>query len=78
MADRAVKFVISVLRTQPTMATLPQPWIWFKPQPHVTDSKASKTMSMVRGGNALLALPITLFGQMGDCFIYLFIYEFTV
>jgi len=54
MADRAVKYVISVLRTQPTMATLPQPWIWFKPQPHVTDSKASKTMNMVRGGNALL------------------------
>ena len=54
MADRAVKYVLSVLRTQPTMATLPQPWIWFKPQPHVTDSKASKTLNMVRGGNALL------------------------
>ena len=54
MADRAVKFVISVLRTHPTMATLPQPWNWFKLQPHVADSKASKTMSMVWGGNAQL------------------------
>ena len=40
--------------THPTMATLPQPWNWFKLQPHVADSKASKTLSMVRGGNALL------------------------
>ena len=52
MADRAVKFVISVLRTHPTMATLPQPWNWFKLQPHVADRKASKTLSMVHGGNA--------------------------
>ena len=42
MADRAVKFVIGVLCTHPTMGALPQPWNWFKLQPHVTDSKASK------------------------------------
>ena len=54
MADRAVKFVISVLHTHPTMATLPQTWNWFKLQPHVADRKASKTLSMVRGGNAQL------------------------
>ena len=52
MADRVVKFVISVLRTHPTMATLPQPWNWLKLQPHVADRKASKTLSMVHGGNA--------------------------
>ena len=54
MADRAVKYVIRVLRTHPTIATLPQPWNWFKLQPQVTDSKASKTLSLVRGGNAQL------------------------
>ena len=54
MADRAVKFVIKVLRTHQTMGILPQPWNWFKFQPHVTDSKASKTLSLVRGGNAQL------------------------
>ena len=50
MTDRAVKFVFSVLRTHPTMATLPQPWNWFKLQPHVSDRKTSKPLSMVRGG----------------------------
>ena len=50
MTDRAVKFVISVLRTHPTMATLPQPWNWFKLQPHVSDRKASKPLRMVLGG----------------------------
>ena len=54
MSDRAVKFVIRVLRTHSSMDTLPQPWSWFKLQPYVTDSKASKTLSMVRGGNAQL------------------------
>ena len=49
MADRAVKFVIKVLRTHQTMGILPQTWNWFKLQPHVTDSKASKTLSLVRG-----------------------------
>ena len=52
MSDRAVQYVIRVLRTHSSMDTLPQPWSWFKLQPYVMDSKASKTLSMVRGGNA--------------------------
>ena len=34
------------------------PWNWFKLQPHKTDSTASKTLSLVRGGNA----------QLGNCY----------
>ena len=49
LVDRAVTRVLE------TMCTLPQPWEWFKIQPYVSDTHASKTMSRVRAGNAQLA-----------------------
>jgi hypothetical protein len=33
---------------------MPQPWKWFKMQEHVNDSKGSKYLCQVRGGNAQL------------------------
>ena len=54
LVDRAVTRVLAIKRSQSTMSTLPQPWKWFKIQPHISDTYASKTMSMVRAGNAQL------------------------
>ena len=54
MADRAVKFVMKVKRSHPSVGGLPQPWKWFHLQAHVNDSKASKLLSQIGGGNAQL------------------------
>ena len=51
---RAVTRVLEIKRSQSTMCTLPQPWEWFEIQPYVSDTHASRTMSMVRAGNAQL------------------------
>ena len=54
LVDRAVTRVLEIKRSQSTMCTLPRPWEWFKIQPYVSDTHASRTMSMVRAGNAQL------------------------
>ena len=54
LLDRAVTRVLEIKRSQSTMCTLPQPWEWFEIQPYVSDTHASRTMSMVRAGNAQL------------------------
>ena len=45
---------MNVKRQHSTLNTTPQPWTWFKLQPNVNDSKSSKIICQVRGGNALL------------------------
>ena len=54
MADRAVKFVMKVKRSHPSVGAIPQPWKWFQLLAHVNNSKASKLLSQIRGGNAQL------------------------
>ena len=54
ITQRAVAFVLSVKRQHSTLNTTPQPWHWFKMQDHVNDSKASKILCQIRGGNAQL------------------------
>ena len=54
LTNKAVAFVLSVKRQHSTLNTAPQPWNWFKMQDHVNDSKASKILCQVRGGNAQL------------------------
>ena len=54
LTNKAVAFVLNVKRQHSTLNTAPQPWNWFKMQDHVNDSKASKVLCQVRGGNAQL------------------------
>ena len=54
VTQKAVAFVMKVKRQHSTLNTTPQPWTWFKLQTHVNDSKSSKILCQVRGGNAQL------------------------
>ena len=54
ITHKAVAYVLSVKRQHSTLNTTPQPWNWFKMQNHVNDSKGSKYLCQVRGGNAQL------------------------
>ncbi len=51
---KAVAYVMNVKRQHSTLITTPQPWNWFKIQSHVNDTKSSKILCQVRGGNAQL------------------------
>ena len=51
---KAVAYVMNVKRQHSTLITTPQPWNWFKIQNHVNDTKASRILCQVRGGNAQL------------------------
>ena len=54
ITHKAVAFVMGVKRQHSTLNTAPKPWKWFKIQDHVNDSKGSKYLCQVRGGNAQL------------------------
>ena len=54
ITHKAVAFVMSVKRQHSTLNTTPQPWNWFNMQNHVNDSKGSKYLCQIRGGNAQL------------------------
>ena len=45
---------MNVKRQHSTLITTPQPWNWFKIENHVNDTKSSKILCQVRGGNAQL------------------------
>ena len=54
VTQKAVAYVLNVKRQHSTIFTTPQPWNWFKLQKHVNDSRSSKILCQVRGGNAQL------------------------
>ena len=51
---KAVSYVVGIKTQHATLNAVPQPWDWFRLQVHVNDSRASKTLCQVRGGNAQL------------------------
>ena len=52
ISNKAVSYVVGIKTQRSTLNAVPQPWDWFKLQVHVNDSRASKTLYQVRGGNA--------------------------
>ena len=50
----SIRNIMRTKQVHSTMEVVPQPVEWFKLQDHVSDSRASRDLCCVRGGNALL------------------------
>ena len=49
--DISINFVLDRKREHHSVGSLPQPEIWFKLQPHVTDGESSRVLNLTRAGN---------------------------
>ena len=63
----AVGYVLKVKLLHSSMKSVPQPWDWFRIQPHVNDFLASKFLCMTSGGNARQGNRFPNYGMKYDC-----------